>query len=417
MESMETQENKRQTKKGWVIKTVSVVVLLAVSFGLGLHLGKKGYVFQPKSFSVVNQGSGPQNVNYQILWDALNDLNQKSIEKPIDQQKALYGAVSGAVASLGDPYTEFFAPQDLTNFQTQMQGNFDGIGAAVGMQNGLITIIAPLDGSPAQKAGLLSQDVIAKVNASSTATWTVDQAVAAIRGPQGTPVTLTILRQGKSQPFDVTITRENIVVKSVNWKYKDVQVNGKTEHIAIITISQFGDDTKGLFEQAVTDVLQHSVSGIVLDLRNNPGGYLQTAVDAASAWIPKGKTIVTEAHSDGTSVVYSAEGNNQLANIKTVVLINGGSASAAEILSGALHDYKIAELIGEKSFGKGSVQELDNLPDGSAVKITIAKWITPNGQNLNHNGLNPDVPVTLTQDEVNKGQDPQMDKAIQEITK
>jgi len=207
------------------------------------------------------------------------------------------------------------------------------------------------------------------------------------------------------------------VVKSVTWKYVDQVVNGKTEHIAVVTISEFGDDTTPLFTQAVNDILTHNVSGIVIDLRNNPGGYLQSAVDVASNWLPLDKTVVTEAHSDGTNNVYKAEGNNRLNGIKTVVLMNGGTASAAEILSGALHDYKVAELIGDKSFGKGSVQELFNLKDGSAIKVTIAKWITPNGVNLNHNGLTPDVPVTLTPDEVSKGQDPQMDKALQEVTK
>jgi carboxyl-terminal processing protease len=245
----------------------------------------------------------------------------------------------------------------------------------------------------------------------------VDQVVNLIRGPQGTTVDLTIVRGTNTKPFDVKITRQQIVVKSVNWTYKTVPVNGKNETIAVVTISEFGDDTTPLFTQAVNDILTHNVSGIIIDLRNNPGGYLQSAVDVASNWLSLGTTVVTEAHSDGTNIVYKAEGNNRLVGIKTEILINGGTASAAEILSGALHDYKIAQLIGEKSFGKGSVQELFNLKDGSAIKVTIAKWITPNGVNLNHNGLNPDIPVTLTQDDVNAGKDPQMDAAITAVTK
>lgn len=390
-----------------------IVVVIVASFGAGLQAGKKGYVFVPKSFSIVNQAGQPQNVDYNILWQALDALNKNYIDQPIDQQKVLYGAVSGAVAALGDPYTEFFSPPDLNNFQTQLQGSFDGIGAEVGLQNGVITIAAVLDGDPAQKAGLQAKDVISAVDGKSTSGWTVDQAVTAIRGQKGTQVTLTIIRAGESKPLSFTITRDEIIVKSVTWKYQTVQ--GK--NIAVVTIAQFGGDTTGLFNQAVDDILKHNVDGIVLDLRGNPGGYLQSAVDVASNWVPAGKTVVTEAHSDGTSQVYTAEGNNRLTNIKTVILIDGGTASAAEILSGALHDYHYAELIGEKSFGKGSVQELINLPDNTALKVTIAKWITPDGQNLNHNGLNPDIPVSITQAQVSSGQDPQMDKALSEVTK
>jgi carboxyl-terminal processing protease len=304
-------------------------------------------------------------------------------------------------------------PQDLQNFQTQLKGNFDGIGAEIGEVGGNIVVVAPLDGTPAQKAGLLAKDIIAAVDGKSTAGWTTDQAVSHIRGTKGTQVTLTIVREGKSKPFDVKITRDNIVVKSVKWKYQNV--NGK--NIAVITIGQFGDDTESLFNQAVNEVLTKNVNGIIIDLRNNPGGYLQTAVNIASNWVALGQTVVTEAHSDGTSQIYKAIGNPRLANIKTLVMINRGSASAAEILSGALHDHGISKLLGEKSFGKGSVQELIDLSGGSAVKVTVAKWITPGGVNLNHNGLDPDIPVKLTPDDISAGKDPQMDAALQEIMK
>jgi carboxyl-terminal processing protease len=203
----------------------------------------------------------------------------------------------------------------------------------------------------------------------------------------------------------------------VKWEIKSVTQNNVSKKIAVITISEYGDDTKSLFDQAVNDILRQSVQGIVVDERNNPGGYLQTAVDLASNWVDLGKTVVTEAHSDGTSQIYTASGNNRLANYKTVVLINGGSASAAEIFAGALHDYKLAELIGEKSFGKGSVQELINLKEGGAVKVTVAKWITPGGINLNHNGLDPDIKATLSDSDTAAGKDPQMDKALEEVTK
>lgn len=398
-------------------KLLAVLLIIVITYLVGFQNGRKGYIFVPKEFKIVNQSSQPQTVDYQLLWDAINVLNTKYIDKPVDQQKILYGAVQGAISAVGDPYTTFFPPQDLTNFKTSLQGSFEGIGAEVGMQDGLIVIMATLDESPAKKAGLLPKDAILDVDGQSTANWSVDQAVNKIRGPKGTQVTLTLGRQGKDKPFDVKITRETIQIKSVKWQYRDIVANGKTKHIAVITVSEFGDDTKPLFDQAVNDIFKHSIDGIVLDLRNNPGGYLQTAVDVASNWLTAGQTVVTEAHSDGTSQEYKAEGGNRLNVIKTVVLINGGSASAAEILAGALHDYNIGELIGEKSFGKGSVQELVDLKGGSAVKVTVAKWITPGGKNLNHNGLDPDVAVKLTPDDASKDLDPQMDKALLEVTK
>ncbi len=395
------------------VRIIAVLLIVGISYGAGYAAGHRGFIFIPKEFKVVNQANQPQVVDYNLLWDAVSTLNSKYIDKPVDQQKVLYGAIQGAVSSVGDPYTTFFEPQELKDFQTNLSGKFFGIGAEIGQKNGVITIVAPIDGSPAQKAGLQAKDVVAAVNGQSTAEWSVDQAVAKIRGDKGTKVTLTIIRQGKDKPFDVPIVRDEIKVKSVKWDYKDV--NGKK--IAVVTLSQFGDDTKPLFDQAVNDILTKNVNGIVIDLRNNPGGYLQTAVDVASNWLAPGDLVVTEAKSEGDPTKYNAEGQAKLKGVKTVVLINGGSASAAEILSGALHDHQAAELIGEKSFGKGSVQELVSLKDGSALKITVAKWITPGGKNLNHDGLEPDVKVTLTQENVDKGQDPQMDKALEEVTK
>ena len=412
MDNTENQTEPVSKNRKYLMKSVSAILLFAIAFGIGYQSGRKGLVFQPKSFQVVNQNNAPASVDYNLLWDAINIVNQKYIDKPIDQQKVLYGAVQGAIAAVGDPYTTFFTPDSLNNFQTGLKGSFGGIGAEVGEKDGNIVIIAPIDGSPAQKAGLMAGDAILGVNASSTAGWTVDQAVNVIRGPKGTAVTLSIGRAGKSAPFDVKITRDNIVIKSVKWTYK----TEGTKTIAVVTISEFGDDTTGLFNQAVSDILTHHVDGIIIDLRKNPGGYLQSAVDVASNWVKAGDLVVSEVHSDGSSIKYTGEGNPKLDGIKTIVMINGGSASAAEILSGALHDHGFAQLLGQKSFGKGSVQELDNLPEGGAVKVTIAKWVTPNGVNLNHNGLNPDIPVSPSASATSTV-DTQMDAALQQFTK
>lgn len=405
-------------------KGVSVILIVIISYYFGYQSGHKGFVFNPKSFQVVNQNEEPATVDYNLLWNAIDVLNSKYIDKPVDQQKILYGAVKGAVDSLGDPYTTFFKPKDLESFQTQLKGSFGGIGAEVGKKDGNIVIIAPLDETPAKRAGLLAGDIIVKVDDQSTEGWAVEQAVEKIRGLKGTKVTLNIYRSGKdpsttlgaSNPFDVTITRDTILIKSVKWEFKNVDVKGQTKTVAVIKLSEFGDDTEDLLDQAINEILRKNVSGIVLDLRNDPGGYLQTSVDVASNWVKAGDVVVSEAHSDGTSQKYTASGNPRLAGIKTVVIINSGSASAAEILSGALHDHGLAKLVGEKSFGKGSVQELVELPGGGAVKVTIAKWVTPGGVNLNHDGLKPDIEVKLTEDDIKNGKDPQMEKALEIIS-
>jgi carboxyl-terminal processing protease len=383
-----------------------------------MQVGKKGYVFEPKSFKIINQDKAPQVVDYQLLWDAINTVNEKYVENKPTPLQFLYGAVKGAVESTGDPYTTFFQPSDLESFKTDLKGSFEGIGAEIGKQGDSIVIVAPLDGTPAKQAGLLPKDIITKVNGESTAGWSVEEAVSKIRGKKGTSVVLTILRESKPQPFDVKITRDNIVVKSVKLEFKQVTAgNGEKKDVAIITISKFGDDTDSLFNSAVNEILNHSVAGIVVDLRNNPGGYLQTSVDLASAWVNEGDVVVTEEKSQGPPNIYRASGRARLGNIKTLVLINGGSASASEILAGALHDHQKASLLGEKSFGKGSVQELVDLRDNTAIKITVAKWVTPNGKNLNKEGLNPDVEVKMTGDDISAGKDPQMDAALQEIIK
>lgn len=395
-----------------------LIILLVVcgAYYSGFKSGQKGLVFEPKEFKVINQTEKPVTVDYDLLWKALDVVENKYIEKSsINQQKLLYGAVKGAIDSLGDPYTTFFEPKTLETFKTDLKGSFGGIGAEVGKKDGNIVIVAPLDDSPAKKAGLMARDIIVQVDGQSTQDWTVEQAVDKIRGPKGTSVTLNIYREGQDKPFDVKLVRDEIKIKSVKWEYKEIEKDGQKKKIAVIYLSRFGDDTKALFDQSVNDILNHNVSGIIVDLRNNPGGYLQTAVDVASNWLKNGQLVVSEDKSDGTSNKFNAQGASRLAGIPTLVLINGGSASAAEILSGALHDHGIAKLVGEKSFGKGSVQELVDLPGGGAVKVTVAKWVTPGGVNLNHNGLDPDVEVKYTEDDFKAGKDPQMDKALEEI--
>jgi carboxyl-terminal processing protease len=398
-----------------IFGAILIIMALVASFRLGYTSGSKGYVFEPKSFSVINQSEAPVTVDYNLLWDALDMVNKKYIDKDsINQQDVLYGAIRGAVAAAGDDYTEFFDPKELEEFNTQLGGSFDGIGAEVGKKDNNIVIITPLDDSPASRAGVRAKDIIVKINGESTAEMTVDEAVGKIRGQRGTTVTLTLYREGQTQTFDVTIKREKIDVKSVKLTYQTVN----DKKIAIIELSRFGTDTSEAFAKAVNDLLVAGAKGVVVDQRNNPGGYLDVSVDLASYWLPKGQLVVTEARSDKDSQPYNSSGYGRLSGLKTVVIMNGGSASAAEILAGALHDHGVATLVGEKSFGKGSVQQLFTLPDNkSAVKITVAKWITPNGKNLNKDGLVPDIEVKLTDDDIAAGRDPQLAKAVEEAAK
>lgn len=396
------------------IMYIVVIVLLFGVFRIGYGAGKAGYTFDAKEFKIVNQTGQQVNVDYSLLWEAIDVVNRKYIDRDqIDQQKVLYGAISGAVRAAGDEYTEFFDPETLAQFKSDLQGTFSGIGAEIGKRDGNIVVVAPLDDSPAQRAGIQANDVVLKVDDETIVDWNVDQVVSKIRGDAGTEVRLTLYRVGSDGPFEVKITREKIEIRSVKLTY--IERNGRT--YAVLKISRFGDDTKRLFDIAINEMKGKNLAGLVVDLRNNPGGYLDTSVEVASDWLPAGTLVVQEARSDQDIINFNSTGSARLANYKTVVLMNGGSASAAEILAGALKDNGKATLIGEKSFGKGSVQELIDLSDDTAVKVTIAKWITPSGKNLNKSGLDPDVKVELTKEDLDAKRDPQMDKAIEELAK
>ncbi len=414
-DEMENPENHNPKNRGRIfLIALAVILIVGGAFRIGYITGNKGYVFNPKEFKIINQGEQPKNVDYGLLWKALDIINKKYIDSSqVDQQKILYGAIRGAVAAVGDDYTQFFDEKTLSDFRTELQGSFSGIGAEIAKKDGNLIVVAPIKDSPSDKAGVLPQDIIVKINGEDVADLSVDEAVNRIRGPEGSQVTLSVFREGKEGIFDIKITRQKIEIKSVKVDYKTVG----NKKIAVISISRFGDDTKQLFLNAVNDINSKGVSGIVVDLRNNPGGYLESAVDLASQWLEEGKLVVKEEHSEKDAIVYNSTGGNQLGKYKTIILINGGSASAAEILAGALKDNGKASLIGEKSFGKGSVQELVPLTDSTAIKVTIAKWITPGGKNLNKDGLNPDIEVKLSDDDLKNQKDPQMDKALEEAAK
>jgi carboxyl-terminal processing protease len=386
-----------------------VVVLCALIFGAGFVTGQGRVKISGGKIEITKGNVPTGKADYSLLWDALDLVNQKYVDRPLDQEKLLYGAVQGLVAGTGDPYTAFFDPDDAKAFREQLAGSFSGIGAQLGSKDGQLVIIAPLEDTPAQKAGLLAGDIILAINEESTEGMSVDVAVSKIRGPAGTNVKLTIIHKDKHEPIEITIKRAKIVVKSVKLETKEV--DGK--RIAVIKISEFGDDTKGLLDEAVASVVSGNYSGIILDLRNDPGGYLETAVSTIANWIDSGKVALKEIGYAKIEKEYKTEGLPRLKGYKTIVLVNSGSASASEIVAGALQDYGVATLVGEKTFGKGSVQELQDLSNGTQIKITIAKWFTPKGRGIDKKGLEPDVKVDLTADDANAERDPQMDKALE----
>ncbi len=391
---------------------LAIILLMGVSFTAGLFWSNrqtdavKQLAYSPEALKT-DTGS---NFNFNLYWEVWDRLKSDYVDKnKIKDEDMFYGSLRGLAASMDDPYTIFMDPKEAQEFSDDLLGTFEGIGAEVGMRNDLITVIAPLAGMPAEKAGIRAGDKIYAINGESTIGLGVDEAVKKIRGPKGTEVVLTIIRQDEDGPVDIKIIRDQIFVKSVK---TEIRKDG----VMVITVSNFNDDTLDLFNQAVETALTKNPKGLILDLRNNPGGYLDTAIYMASAWVKEGPVVV-EQFGEGKRQEYFATGNNRLGNFKTVVLINGGSASASEIVAGALRDYKKATLVGEQSYGKGSVQSLRNLSDGSALKVTVAKWLTPSGDFINDKGITPDIEVKLSKDDLNKNIDPQMNKALELILK
>ncbi|MFA4880945.1 MAG: S41 family peptidase [Candidatus Doudnabacteria bacterium] len=390
-------------------------ILILSSFAFGVFLGASQKIQAPESgwriFDSFIKGNDqePKEVDFSLFWQVWNTIEEKFTNGTLDRQKMIYGAISGMVESLGDPYTAFMTPDEAREFDQEMEGKFEGIGAEIGIRGDRLTVVAPLAGSPAERAGLKAKDIILKINDEDAVEMTLMEAVAKIRGTKGTNVTLKIMREGAQEPFDVNITREEITVKSVEW-----EVRG--DKIALIGISRFGDDTEEAFKSAVAEILLASPRGLILDLRNNPGGYLDTAVNLASEFIPKKEVVAMEELAGGKRDKFFSRGPVRLAGIPTVVLVNEGSASASEILAGALQDYGIAKLVGKKTFGKGSVQELEEFSDGSRARITIAKWLTPKERYINEKGIEPDFSVDLTSEDSNANRDPQLDKAVEILT-
>ena len=398
--------------KKFLLKLILVIIIIgavsSVSFYIGFEKGKKNL---PPVIIDEFKNTKPKNIDekidFSLFWQVYGILKQNFIyADKIDSQKVLYGAISGMVKSLGDPYTVFLDPERAKIFREDVSGEFEGVGMEIGIRKNTLTVIAPLEGTPAFKAGIKPGDIITAIDGKSTEDMTLEEAVKLIRGKAGTTVILTIVRDEFKEPKDFKITREKIYIPLIKYEVKE-------DNIAYIKIYSFSANLTQEFTKTAYKILSDpNIKGIIIDLRNNPGGFLQVAVDVTGWFLDEQDTIVIEQF-DGNrnNVLYKSKGPSLLKNYPLVILINQGSASASEIMAGAIKDNREnVKIVGEKSFGKGSVQELRDLPDGSAVKFTVAKWLTPKGNVIEENGIKPDIEVKYSEDEE---KDTQLEKAIE----
>lgn len=407
--------------------TSAIIVIIALlSFVIGIFIGttqKQAQELAGQFTSGLDGISGlsgtaaaPQDLNFKLFWEVWQKVKVDAVDHNVTDQDLFYGAVRGVVGALKDPYSVFFTPDETRKFNEELSGSFEGIGAEIGFsKSNILSIIAPLPGTPAERAGLKAEDMILKIDGQDTTDMSLEDAVSKIRGPKSTEVTLNIFREGFGEPKDFAIIRDRIQIESVKWEMKEIKGKTPTQksgQVAYIKISHFNADTGDKFEKIVMPVLQKNPDGIILDLRNNPGGFLDVSVDIAGFWTGD-KTVVIEQIKGDKKEELKGDGVARFQDIPTIVLVNGGSASASEIVAGALQDHGKAKIVGTKTFGKGSVQELESLGNGSSLKLTVAKWLTPKGVSISEKGITPDIEVKFTDKDFEEKKDPQLEKALE----
>jgi carboxyl-terminal processing protease len=390
--------------------TIATFFLVFLFFILGIYIGISNKSDISKVANVSNKENPTEiSTDFSPFWKVWNTIDEKYPDaKKIDAQQRAYGAISGLVGSLNDPYSVFFNPEDTKSFKEDISGSFSGIGVEVGMKNKILTVIAPLKDTPGYRAGLKAGDKILKIDKTLTSDLTIEKAVKLIHGEKGTTVVLTIFREGEKESREIKIVRDIINVPIIKTELKP-------DAVFVITLNSFSANSAELFRNALKEFADANTDKLVLDLRGNPGGYLNAAVSMASWFLPSGKPVVIEDYSnDKKQKTYRSEGYDIFSkDLKFVILMDNGSASASEILAGAMQDYGIAKLVGEQSYGKGSVQEVVNITSDTILKITVAKWLTPKGTSISLKGLTPDYKVEYTQKDFDMKKDPQMDKALE----
>ncbi len=394
---------KNQGSKNAFLLVITLIIVAIIAFSLGFNYGD--ILGQEKGKALVSPSG---ELNLALFWETYHTLKENYVDpEKLDSKKIIYGAISGMVNSLGDPYTIFLNPDDAEIFEENIKGEFQGVGMEISMKNGQLIVIAPLDGTPAQKAGIRSGDKIIKINDLIASDLSIDQAVKHIRGPKGTEVSLTIFREEWNETKEIKIIRDVITVPSISWELKE-------NNIAYIKIHHFTGNADTHFRKAAWEILDSPAEKIVLDLRNNPGGFLNVAQEISGWFLKTGDIVVIEDFRDDNMEPkeYGAPGPARFSSYPIVILINEGSASASEILAGALRDNRGIKLIGTKSFGKGTVQEVKTLTEGS-LKVTIANWLTPSGKLITNEGLEPDINIEISLEDFEQERDPQLDKAIE----
>jgi len=389
---------------------ITVVFLVALFFVLGIYFGVHN---RPEIEKVLNLSHKETEVvtetDFSPFWKVWNIINDKypKADKTTDQDK-VYGAISGLIGSLNDPYSVFFSPEEAQTFEEEIAGNFTGVGMEVGIKDKILTVIAPLKDTPAYNANIKSGDQIIKIDDMLTSNLSIEKAIKLIRGERGTEVVLTILHEGEKKPIEVKIIRDIINMPTLDTELRK-------DRVFVIKLYSFSANSAGLFRNAMREFVDAKTDKLLLDLRGNPGGYLEAAVDISSWFLPGGKTIVAEDYGNNRkSDVLRSKGYDIFTDkLKFVILIDGGSASASEIVAGAMQDHGRAKLVGDKSFGKGSVQEAVKVTQDTLLKITIAKWLTPNGTSLSDKGLIPDYLVESKKSDTSTSEDLQLDKAVE----
>lgn len=386
---MESHDIVQRKKRYWILPVLGLFIF-ASGFFSGSFYGIRSTLFEENSEvvdleKVINLYGKTRSseVDFNQFWDVWDKIHDKHVHQPIDDVALFYSAIQGMVDGLDDPYSIYFPPAEASEFVKDLSGEFEGIGAEIGLRDGQLQIVAPLPQSPAEKAGIRAGDAIYAIDGKDTFNMSLEEAVTLIRGEKGSQVVLTISHDGFDHLEEIAIERDTINVPTVIWEQKE-------DDIAYLRISHFTQDTWTEFDQAVRELIDADVSGLVLDLRSNPGGFLETSIDVASEWVESG-IIVSEGNDPETAQSFRTRGRHRLADMNTVVLVDEGTASGAEIVAGALQDLDIAKVIGMQTYGKGSVQDFEVLPDGSALKLTIAKWFTPAGRAIDGEGIAPDI--------------------------
>lgn len=397
-------------------KALIAAAILAVSIGgsflFGMEVGSEyGSTALGSAVFARTTTVQPEGVDFTPLWKVWNTIDEKyvptSTSTPLTDDEKLWGAIQGLAKSTGDPYTVFFPPVEAEMFAADISGNFEGVGMEIGMRNGLLTVIAPLEGTPAKRAGIQSGDIVLKIDETFTDGMTIDESVQLIRGEGGTTVNLLVSREGEGEFLEIPIVRDVIQIPTIKTELRD-------DGIFTIALYNFSAPSTNLFRTALREFVESGSNKLILDLRGNPGGFLSASVDMASFFLPAQEVVVRESYGEGEKErVHRSSGKNIFNDsLEMVILLNRGSASASEILAGALSQHGIATLVGEKSFGKGSVQELVDVTKETSFKVTIARWLTPNGTSISHNGLEPDVAVEVTKEDIEAGIDPVMEAGV-----